>query len=128
MITVSNPCSPCCSSSSDDSDDIGRIDNFSLHLIEPLDGPYLVGINMPFSGTIISLTTKAISGTGLAAVKIDAATVTGISAHVLDSTQRTSSATDLNSFSAGQDIYLVVSDNSLLLNLAANIAFRRDPS
>lgn len=85
---------------------------------------YLIGINMPFGGTLVTTTTKCTSGTATLVTRINGVNVTGLS-NAVSTSEVTSTATALNTFVAGDDISVAITVNSSCLNLSFMIKATR---
>lgn len=85
---------------------------------------YIIGLKMPFAGTIIDLTTQSTSGTCTMTATVDGGAVVGIS-NAVSTSEVTSTATSNNGFSVGQNIALVITSNSAALNVAFNMKITR---
>ncbi len=94
-------------------------------LEEPFDGNYLFLMNAPYGGRLISLTVESQSGTGRATLSVNDDEVTGINGVFISSSRTEYLATGENEFEAGDDLYLTISQNALMLNLAITISIRR---
>lgn len=78
----------------------------------PANKTYVITGSAPTAGTITGAWFETVSGTLTAAVKINGANVTSLSAVSVSSTGASTSATGTNTFSAGDKITLVVSSGS----------------
>lgn len=83
----------------------------------PTNSDYIVGLNMPFAFTAVTMTTISTSGTCTLVTKKNTTAVTGLSNSV-SSSEVTTTATAGNSYAVGDDVRLTVSSNSSCTKLA----------
>lgn len=100
------------------------LDFISGHIETVQDKTYYLLINAPYAGTITSVTTRSDSGTATGTVQING-TPLGGSANAISSTEVTEPHSTSNTFSAGDDITLVISSNLSALEVRFTIRFVR---
>lgn len=93
-------------------------------ILVPANQDYKIAVNMPFAGTIVTMTTISTGGTCTLVTKINATAVTGLS-NAVSTSEVTTTATALNTFAAGDDIVLTVSANAACVNLSFMIKATR---
>lgn len=85
---------------------------------------YIIWLNVPYSITVLSMTTKCSTGTCTLAAKKNTTAITGLSNSV-STTEVTNTATAGNVFAAGNDLRLTVSSLSGAENVWFNVKFER---
>lgn len=99
--------------------------DFISGLIEsPTDKDYNLVINLPFGGTINSSTTICTSGTATARLYIGGVPV-GTTTNSVSSAEQTRTHTSANTFSAGDDIILVITSTSSCVDMAFTVKYTR---
>lgn len=93
-------------------------------ILAPENQDYVIGLNMPFAGTIVDFTTIATTGTCTLQVKINTTAVTGLT-NAVSTSEVTTTASGSNVFAAGDDIRLTLSSNASCRNLSFMIKATR---
>ena len=88
------------------------------------DGSYRIIIDLPFAGTINSISTQSLSGTGTLTTNING-TPLGGSANSVSTTLTTQTHVSTNTFSVTNYIELVVTSASSLTNMRVSIKYTR---
>lgn len=101
-----------------------NLDCFASIIVAAANQDYLIGINMPYAGTIKTLTTKCTTGTCTMTAKINSTAVTSIS-NAVSTSEVTSTATAANTFAAGDDITLTIASNSSCQNISFNLVITK---
>lgn len=100
------------------------VDGITGYIETVSDGDIKVAIQIPFAGTINTVTTQSVSGTCTATFKINS-TALGGTANSVSSTEQDQAHASANVFSAGDNIVLTVSSNSTCLGFSFMIKFTR---
>lgn len=90
----------------------------------PQNKDYIIGLNVPFAFTAVSMTAVSSSGTCTMLTKKNTTSVTGLSNNV-SSFEDTSIATGGNSFALGDDVRLTIFSVNVCQNLAFCLKFTR---
>jgi hypothetical protein len=90
----------------------------------PTNKDYTIALKAPFAFTITETTTKSVSGTCTATIKINS-TALGGAAHSVSSTEETIARSSANAVAVGDDIVITVSSNSTCLDFSFTIKTTR---
>lgn len=97
----------------------------AVGLIEiPADQDYRLVVNIPFAGTITSVTTRSAAGTCTATFKINT-TALGGTANSVSTTEDEQAHASANAFVAGDDIVVTISSNSACDRASFTIKYTR---
>lgn len=106
---------------------VGLVEDISGHIESLANKTYYLKLNSSFGATINSVTLDCASGTADGALQIDGTPVTGCTSTDLDfsSTEETETCTAANVISTGNDLTLVVTNNSTALDCRFTVKLTR---